>query len=384
MPWTNQPGGGSGSGNNGGGRGPWGQPGPESGNNNGGGRGPADIEELFRSGRERFRKGGRGGGAGAGGGDFKMPPKPVFFVVGVVAVMMYLFSCAYQVPPGARGVVTTFGAYTNITGPGLRWRFVPFQDVDIVEVTKDIQLQIRGGRTSMLTSDLNIVDVGMTVSYRVKPEGPIQPGELPNAAKFIFNIERPDELVQAAAESALRQVVGANDFEPIISRDRSIVNEQTERILQELLDSYDSGIEIIRVNFAQADPPAEVIPAQNDVIDARSEAEKLVNEANQYKNSRVPRAAGEARQIELNAEAYAQRVVREANGQARRFKDIYAEYLQAPEVTQRRMYLETMEGVLGKMNKVVIDKDTAGGTLPYLNLNELTRQSGSPTRSGGQ
>lgn len=391
MPWTDKPGG-SGSGNNGGGRGPWGQQTPPSNGSNGSGNnGPADIEELFRSGRERFRRGGRGGNGGSGGqtGEFKMPPAPVLFIGAAVIGLIYLASGFYSIDPGARGVVTTFGKYSGVTGPGLNWHVPwPVQNAEIVSVDEDRDVSIQrtqSGRTSMLTSDLNIVDVEMTVNYRVAQDGTLEPGEMPSAAKFIFNIEGHENLVRAAAESALRQVVGANDFEPVISRGRSIVPRESQEILQEVLDSYDSGIQVIRVNFGQADPPQEVIPAQNDVIDARSEAERLVNEANRYKNSTVPRAAGQARQIELTAEAYAQRVVRESNGQARRFKDIYAEYLRAPEVTRRRMYLETMEGVLGEMNKVVIDESAGAGTLPYLNLNELTRRTGSSsTNQGGQ
>jgi membrane protease subunit HflK len=226
----------------------------------------------------------------------------------------------------------------------------------------------------MLTSDLNIVDVDMTVNYKVKSDALLEQGELPNAAKYLFNVENPDQLVRAAAESALREVVGANRFEPIISRGRNIVNDRTATILQEILDSYDSGIEVIRVNFGEAFPPETVIPAQRDLVDANSEAERNVNEANAYYNGQVPRAQGEARQRVLAAEAYAAEVIADARGAASRFNDVYQEYIQAPDVTRRRMYLETMEKVLAENNKIVIDDD-AGGTLPYLNLNELVRES---------
>ncbi|MEM9284500.1 MAG: FtsH protease activity modulator HflK [Pseudomonadota bacterium] len=373
MPWTDKP---SGSQNSG----PWGRPEGSNGTGGGprGGRGGApDLEELLRSGRERF---GRGGGGGGGTGAQVSPPSGrVIGLVLFVALALYAFSGLYQVAPGSRGVVTTFGNFSGLTDPGLNWHAPqPFQSVDVVAVEEDRPVRIGGSsnRTSMLTSDLNIVDVGLQVNYRVKSDATWDPttGELPNAAKFLFSIEDPDDAVKISAEAALREVVGANDFEPIISSGRRIVNEQTASILQGILDSYDSGIEVIRVNFGQADPPQRVIPAQRDVIDANSEAEQQVNEATGYANRKVPVAEGEARQIVLDAEAYAADVVAQARGDAARFNAIYEEYVKAPEVTRQRMYLETMESVLGDMNKVLIDDD-AGGTLPYLNVNELAREA---------
>ncbi|MEM1381998.1 MAG: FtsH protease activity modulator HflK, partial [Pseudomonadota bacterium] len=358
----------------------WGRPEGSNGTGGGprGGRGGApDLEELLRSGRERF---GRGGGGGGGTGAQVSPPSGrVIGLVLFVALALYAFSGVYQVAPGSRGVVTTFGNFSGLTDPGLNWHAPqPFQAVDVVAVEEDRPVRIGGSsnRTSMLTSDLNIVDVGLQVNYRIKSDATWDPttGELPNAAKFLFNIEDPDDAVKISAEAALREVVGANDFEPIISSGRRIVNEQTASILQGILDSYDSGIEVIRVNFGQADPPQRVIPAQRDVIDANSEAEQQVNEATGYANRKVPVAEGEARQIVLDAEAYAADVVAQARGDAARFNAIYEEYVKAPEVTRQRMYLETMESVLGDMNKVLIDDD-AGGTLPYLNVNELAREA---------
>ncbi|MEO1042558.1 MAG: FtsH protease activity modulator HflK [Pseudomonadota bacterium] len=374
MPWTDKP---SGSQNSG----PWGRPEGSNGNGGGprGGRGGApDLEELLRSGRERFGRGGRGGGGGAGA----QLPAPSGRLIGLalfVGLALYAFSGLYQVAPGSRGVVTTFGNFTGLTDPGLNWHLPrPFQSVEVVAVEEDRPVRIGGSsnRISMLTSDLNIVDVGLQVNYRIKSDATWSPesGDLPNAGKFIFNIEEPDDAVKISAEAALREVVGANEFEPIISSGRRIVNEETARILQDTLDGYNSGIEVIRVNFGQADPPQQVIPAQRDVIDATSEAEREVNVATGYANQKVPRATGEARQIVLDAEAYSARVVAQARGDAARFNAIYEEYAKAPDVTRQRMYLETMETVLGDMNKVLIDDD-AGGTLPYLNLNELAREA---------
>ncbi|MEM9422252.1 MAG: FtsH protease activity modulator HflK [Pseudomonadota bacterium] len=386
MPWTDKPGG---SGNNGGGQGPWGQ--PNNGSGGQGGRRPSDrptsdLEDLLKSGRDRFRRAsGRGGGRGGddGEGNIQMPNGRILGLGAVALFILYLFSGVYQVAPGSLGVVTTFGAYSQLSEPGLRWHVPwPIQKVDVRAVQQEQTVSIGGGqrvRTSMLTSDLNIVDVDLTVEYNIQGAGATGPDELPNVAKFLFNIERPDQLVEAAAESALRQVVGESEFGPIISADRAAVNSRTQDILQSILDSYDSGINVIRVNFGRADPPEEVIPAQREVIDARSEAERTVNDATRTANSIVPRAQGEARQIELDAEAYAQRVVRETRGAASRFNDVYAEYALAPEVTRRRMYLETMEAVLGRANKVIMD-DQAGGPVPFLNLNEVVRDTSAGAR----
>ncbi|GGY44070.1 FtsH protease activity modulator HflK [Parvularcula lutaonensis] len=396
MPWTDKPSNGS---NN---PGPWGRPqnngggggqGGSGGGRGGRGQGTPDLEELLRSGRERFGKGRGGGGTGGGGGaGFQMPSGQVLgiFVIGLLA--LWLFSGIYQVQPGARGVVTTFGKFTSLSGPGLNWHIpFPVQSVTIVDTEgdRDVSIGGRSNKVSMLTSDLNIVDVTLDVNYQVKDDGGWSPGseELPNAAKIVFNIEDPQGTVKSAAEAALREVVGANEFGPIVSRGRAIVNERTAEILQQTLDSYDSGIRVIRVNFGEASPPVEVIPAQRDVIDATSQAERDVNVAQGYANQVVPRAEGEARQKVLQAEAYASRVVAEARGDASRFTSILEEYSKAPEVTRQRMYLETMESILGDMNKVLID-DEAGGTLPYLNLNEIAREGQrsrtSNNATGGQ
>jgi membrane protease subunit HflK len=313
-----------------------------------------------------------------------MPSGRVLGLGAAALVLLWGASGFYTVSPGERGVVTTFGDFATMTAPGLNWHVPwPVQDVEVVDVEEDRSVRIGGtsAKTSMLTSDLNIVDVGLQVNYRVESDATWDPesGELPNAAKYLFNVEEPNAMVRAAAEAALREVVGANEFGPIISRGRSIVNDRTAEILQQTLESYDSGIRVIRVNFGQADPPQPVISAQRDVIDATSDAEQKVNVAQGYANTKVPRAQGEARQLVLEAEAYAASVIATAKGDAARFSSILEEYEKAPEVTRQRMYLETMESVLGDMNKVLIDED-AGGTLPYLNINELARDAQSNRR----
>lgn len=402
MPWTDKPGGGangSGGGNGGKGpiKGPWGQ--PQNGDKRPSRPSPQrpgqrpgqapDLEELLRSGRERFKRGaGGGGGRGGRGGEPVQLPSGRLLGLGAAALgLLWIASGVYQVGAGERGVVTTFGDFTTLTSSGLNWHVPwPVQDVVKVDVQEDRQISVSqgtGGRSTMLTSDLNIVDVEMTVSYRIKDDADTAEGELPNAAKYVFNIgvDETQKLVRAAANAALREVIGGQEFRPIIAGQRALVNERTAAILQDTLDRYDSGIDILRVNFQRADPPEAVIGSQRDVVDARSEAEEKINNATGYANRRVPVARGEARQKVLQAEAYAAQVVAEARGDAARFEDIYAEYAKAPEVTRRRMYLETMEKVLGDIDKVVID-DQSGGTLPYLNVNELARGS-SRNAAGG-
>jgi membrane protease subunit HflK len=297
--------------------------------------------------------------------------------IGAAAVgVLYLASGFYQIEPGARGVVTTFGDFASLTDPGLNWHVPwPVQAVEKVDVQEDRAVAIGRGsdKVSMLTSDLNIVEVDMQVNYRIKDDADTAPGELPNAAKYVFNIEEPEALVRAAAEAALREVVGGEEFGPIISQGRAIVNDQTADILQSTLDSYQSGIEILRVNFGQADPPEQVIASQRDVVDARSEAEQKVNVATGYASRQVPVAQGQARQTVLDAEAYAARVTAEARGDAARFVDVYDEYVKAPEVTRERLYLETMENVLSRSNKIILDDNGGGGggAVPLLDVNEL-------------
>ena len=324
--------------------------------------------------------GGNGGGRRGGGGSGMKLPSAGIFILGIVVIAaIWLASGVYMVQPGERGVVTTFGKYSDMTAPGLRFHVPwPVQDATVLSVTNERTTPIgtSGGanqtESTMLTSDLNIVDVSISVNWDIKMD-PVEDGELPGPAKYLFNNEDSESMVRAVAESALREVVGANQLDPIISNGRSIVPQSTLDVMQRTLDSYDSGINIIRVNFQRSDPPTQVIDAFRDVIDARSDAETTINQAQREANDIVPRARGQAEQILLDAEGYEARVVADARGSAARFNSILDEYVLAPEVTRRRMYLETMEKVLGDMDKVVIDQD-AGGTVPYLSLNELTRQ----------
>ncbi len=389
MPWQDN------SGNNN--RGPWGQPprGENGGGRNQGGRGsgePPDLEDLLEASRRRLRRAFPRGRGGDGGGSGGMPFSPKLFGLIAAAVLaLWLFSGIYQVNPGERAVVTTFGKFSQIEAQGLKWRIpFPVQAVEIISVDEEQQTEIgfRGQATRsaealseslMLTGDKNIVDVTFSVNWNVDTS-PAPEGELPGPAKYAFNIEEPQNVVRAVAEAAMREVVGGNTLEPLITSGRDLVQEQTRDLMQEALDSYNSGVRIIRVNYRRADAPPQVREAFLDVFNAGSEAERKVNEAQRYYNEKIPLARGEAQKILEDAAAYAARVTADARGQAQRFNQIYDEYRQAPSVTRQRMYLETVESVLADMNKIVIEDDAGSGVVPYLPLNELNRQS---QRSGG-
>ncbi len=273
----------------------------------------------------------------------------------------------------------------------MKWHIpFPVQSKEIVLVdrtrTTDLGQRGSGARSAeslseslMLTGDKNIADVSFSVDWNIDTS-PQAEGELPGPAKFVFLIENQDNVVRAVAEAAMREVVGGNRLEPLLTSGRGNVAERTQLIMQEALDSYDSGINIIRVNYQKADAPPQVRDAFLDVFNAGSEAERKVNDAQRYYNEKIPRARGEAQKILEDAAAYAARVTADARGQAERFNQIYDEYRQAPTVTRQRMYLETIESVLKDMNKIVIENDTDSGVVPYLPLNELNRQ---PRNSGG-
>lgn len=393
MPWQDN------SGKNGSGRGPtrgpWGQsprpPGGGNGGGNGDGRGPGgkppeppDFEELLQASRQRFKRAFTPR-AGSGGG--MRTPQFNRQTIGLAALAiggLWLFSGFYQVGAKSLGVVTTFGKYTQITGPGLHWHApFPFQGANVVVVT-EVQSTLvpanraeRGERSEglMLTGDKNIVDVGLTVQWRIKSGRVAEAkGALPPVAQYLYRIENPKNLVLTVAEAAIREVVGRNELDFIQTDGRSVVQEDTRTLMQETLDAQLAGIEIIEVNLEKTDPPTtEVNDAFLDVIAAGQDREQFVNRAREYANRVVPEARGQAQRALEEARAYQARVTAEARGQAERFSSILGEYQKAPEVTRERMYLETVERVLAPMNKVIVDEDASGGVVPYLPLSEIKR-----------
>jgi membrane protease subunit HflK len=376
MPWSNQGGGGGGPWGSGG-KGPWGS-GPQSPGNST----PPDLEEILRRGQDKLRRVLPGGNLGGKG----------FALLGLAAVALWGFSGFFRVEPDELGVVLRFGQEVREVQPGLNYHLpYPIESVltpKALRVNKiDIGMrQVEDGRRSatrevpeeslMLTGDENIVDVNFSVLWKVKPTG---------VGDYLFNIQNPEGTVKAVAESAMREVVGRSEIQPILTGARQTVENAVQELMQKTLDHYGAGILVQQVQLQKVDPPAQVIDAFRDVQAARADLERLQNEAQTYANRVVPEARGKVAQITQAAEAYKSQTVAEATGQTSRFLKIYEQYKKAPEVTRERMYLETMERVLGGSNKIVIDTGkNAQGVVPYLPLNDLGLPPRSPQSTGGK
>ncbi|MEN8682435.1 FtsH protease activity modulator HflK [Marivita sp.] len=379
-----------GGGNNGGDRG---DDRPRGGNN-GGGRRPSDdnqpqipeIDELMKKGQERLRvlmggRGGNGGTNGSGGGDggdgFKLTGGTIGLAA-LGAIALWAFSSFYTVRPEEQSVELFLGEYYSTGNPGLNFAPWPFVTAEVVNVTSERTENIGGGRGAggdglMLTTDANIVDIDFQVVWNIN-----------DPAKLLFNLRDPQVTVQAVSEAVMREIIAATNLAPILNRDRGLIADTARENIQATLDEYESGITIVRVNLDTADPPSEVIDAFREVQAAEQERDRLQRQADAYANRVLAEARGSAAQILEEAEGYRARVVNEAIGEASRFIAVAQEFNQAPEVTQRRLYLETIERTLGDMDKILLDEsgNSGGqGVLPYLPLNEL-RRSGQSTTGG--
>ncbi len=348
---------------------PWGAP-PGGGGNGGFRKGPTppNIDEVIsklQSIINRFLGGGKGGA------------KPIIIGL-IILLIVWTLSGLYRVLPDEQGVVLRFGKFIKTTQPGLNYHLpFPIENVLTPKVTKVNRMDIgfRSERDSgfssggvadvpeeslMLTGDENIVNIDFSVFWVIK-----------DAGNFLFKIQDPEGTVKAAAETAMREVIARSDIQPILTEGRSLIEADTQEIIQKILDEYTSGIQITQVQTQKADPPDQVIDAFRDVQAARADMERSKNEAEAYANDVIPRARGEAAKILQAAEAYKKEVVAKAEGEASRFLSIYNEYAKAKKVTQERMYLETMEEVLADINKIIIDKNSGEGVVPYLPLQEL-------------
>ena len=385
--------------------GPWGGGGNSGGggddgrrgNNGGGPRRPNDgptqmpeIDELVKKGQDQLRvlMGGRGGGGdgpggGAGGPGFG---RGTFILGGLIAVAVWLAASLYTVKPEEQSVELLLGEYSSTGNPGLNFAPWPVMTYDVVNVTSERTEDIgvgRGGDNDglMLTTDANIVDIDFQVVWNIN-----------DPAKLLFNIRDPQLTVRAVSESAMREIIAASNLAPILNRDRGIIADTARENIQETLDDYESGINIVRVNLDTADPPRDVIDAFREVQAAEQERDRLQRQADAYANRVLAEARGEAAQIVQESEGYRARVVNEAIGEASRFIAVAQEFNRAPEVTQRRLYLETIERTLGQLDKVLIDETSGAGQdgqgiVPYLPLNELRRGGGTSsntnTNTGG-
>ncbi|MEZ5912585.1 MAG: FtsH protease activity modulator HflK [Paracoccaceae bacterium] len=368
--------------------GPWGGGsgggGDDRGGNRGGGGGrrPGDgpqipeIDELVKKGQERLRvlMGGRGGGGGRPSGP-GLTGRGLAFG-GLAAVALWGMASFYTVKPEERSVELFLGKFSAVGNPGLNFAPWPFVTAEIVQVTGERNTDVGTGRSGvvdnglMLTRDQNIVDIEFQVVWNIS-----------DPARYLFNLADPADTIRAVSESAMRDIIARSELAPILNRDRGVIAADLRTAVQATLDSYEAGISVIRVNFDRADPPREVIDSFRQVQAAQQERDRLEKEADAYANKALAGARGEAAQLLEEAEAYRAEAVNNAQGEASRFVSVYDEYVKAPEVTRRRMYLETMEKVLGGMDKVILDGVSggaagAGGVVPYLPLNELRRTEG--------
>ena len=369
-PWGNKGGGGKKPGQN-----PWGNTGGNQGrpdrNRPKPGEGSPDLDNVIQGFKNRVRKGGGGGGSNGRNG----PPSPMqkFGPLGIAAVVGVLFMAAstiYTVDQQEEGVVLRFGKYQRTVAPGLNFKMpTPFETVEKAK-TRVVQKTTVGGNDNsslMLTGDENIVDIDFTVLWRIN--------DLKN---YIFEVDEPAVALKAVAESAMREIVGRSELENIITTERLNTTIAVRDLMQQTLDEYGAGIEVVEVQLQKADAPdGKVVDAFRDVVDATQEKETLINEATAYQNTVVPKARGEAAQITQDAEAYKGRVVAEAKGEAERFNLILGEYKAAPRVTRQRMYLETIEDVYKDADKILLDSAAGSGVVPYLPLDQLGKKRGA-------
>jgi len=339
---------------------------------------PDDMEDLAKKFQDGLKN--------MFGGSSKTPDvkKPItLFIIGAIAV--WALSGFYRVDADEQGVVLRFGKYTNMTQPGLNYHLpFPIESVMTPKVSKVNRIDVgfrssndgsRGAigdikeESAMLTGDENIVDINYSVFWVIK-----------DASKYLFNIQDPIGTIKVVAETAMREVIARKKIQTILTQGRAEIEIEVQKIMQQILDSYNSGVDITQVQAQKSDPPAQVIDSFRDVQAAKADKERAQNEAEAYANDIIPRARGEAAKIVQEAEGYKKEVVAQAEGEASRFIAIYNEYAKAKTVTQERMYLETMEKVLSGVNKIIIDKQSGSGVVPYLSLPELKKNTDTQSK----
>jgi membrane protease subunit HflK len=376
--------------------GPWGGGGNSGGGEDKGGDGPRrpdrgnggrrpgedgpqipEIDELVKKGQEQLRVlmggrggGGTGGGLGGGGGSGPFLTKGTVGIAALVGVIVWGMASFYTVRPEEQSVELFLGEFSAIGQPGLNFAPWPVVSAEVIAVTTERTEEIGVGRQGsdaglMLTGDENIVDIDFQVQWNIN-----------DPSAYLFNLRDPEQTIRAVSESAMREIIDQSDLAPIVNRDRGVIGDRLQDLIQLTLDSYDSGVNVIRVNFDKADPPVEVIDAFRDVQAAEQERDRLQNVADAYANRVLAEARGQSAQLLEEAEGYRAQQVNQAEGEASRFSAVLEEYSKAPDVTRKRLYLETMERVLGQMDKIILDESAGGGgqgVVPYLPLNELRR-----------
>lgn len=351
---------------------PWGK--------RGGNDGPPDLDEVVKSLQRKL--GNLFGGKGGGNND--TPPSPNgsgtagsigVGLIALIALVVWLLSGIYIIDPAERGVVLRFGQFQTTTGPGPHWHFpYPIDNVEVVDVeqirTVEIGYRSSGGRQEnsilseslMLTNDENIVDLKIAGQYRVS-----------DAAQYLFNVRTPDTILSQMMESAVREVVGQSDMDFVLTEGRSEVAIRTETLLQEMLDEHSTGLTVTSVSMQDVQPPEEVQSAFEDVVKAREDEVRQINQAEAYSNDILPRARGAAFRIIQEAEAYRSQVVARAGGDTSRFLQVMTEYEKAPFITEQRLYIDALESVYRDSQKVLIDVEDGGNNMLYLPLDRLRK-----------
>ena len=340
-----------------------------------------EVDEIVRKGQERLRvlmggRGGRGRGNGRGDGPGRRIGRGGIGVILLVILGIWAYASFYRVDTSEQSVELLFGEYYQTGTEGLNFAPWPIIKKEILPVTRENTEDIGVGRGTrsdeglMLTGDENIVDIDFQVVWNIR--------DLP---QFLFNLAAPRDTIRAVSESAMREIIARSNLSPILNRDRGLIAQELQDLIQLTLDSYSSGVNIVRVNFDKADPPREVIDAFREVQAAEQTRDTLEKQADAYANQVVAEARGEAARLLQEAEGYRAQVVNEAEGEASRFIAVYEEYAKAEEVTRKRLYIETLERVLGDVEKIIIDERADGGqgVVPYLPLNELRKSASGGT-----
>lgn len=337
---------------------PWGGRGNKNGND-----GPPDLDEAFRKLQDKLNGmfGNSGGSSGGSAGGASM--KPLFGIFAAIALVLYVGTGVYQVDAKERAVVLKFGAFSEIKTEGLNWNAPLITDVYIINVTGERQYPSRG---LMLTEDESIVELPISVQYNVS-----------DVKAFVLNVRDPETSLRHATDSAVRHVIGSSELNQVLSEGRQAIAEEVKLRLQSYLDSYGAGIQVNTVNIQDARPPEEVRSAFDDVIRAKEDEARFKNQAQAYANGIIPEARGRAQRMIEEAEAYKAEVVARAEGETDRFENLLTEYKRAPEVTRQRLYLETMETVMAKSSKVMVDVD-GGNNMLYLPLDRMGNRQAAP------
>lgn len=364
-PWGSGQNGGRQGGNN-----PWGQNNGNRGPRGGGNRPPNDdLDAMLRDAQQKFRN--RFGGRGPSG---EIPPEKFLFFALAAAVLLWLATGFYRVEPGENAVILTFGEWTSTRGEaGLGYHAPwPIQSIIKEDVSFERRIQVgfrdQGGRdgrgavaaeSMMLTGDENIIDINFIVLWRIS-----------DAGNYLFKIRDPQTTVKKVAESAMRETIGRTQIQRALTEARVEIEIETKQLMQKILDEYEAGVVINSVQLLRVDPPESVVDAFNDVQRARTDLERMRNEAETYRNDIVPRARGEAQRLMQDAEAYKAATITRAEGDAARFTSIYQAYAQSKDVTQRRMYLETLQSIMKDTRKIIVGDDRGVPVLPYMQLEQ--------------